>query len=132
MVARVGNPIRPLATIAGAPEPLPQATGLPPVHHDAAGNGAESRLWLQEPGRPTLWHIAHKRLAYSWYRMACGWEVRLPDAERVWPARGDEPQPATGARCRSCVQMQELTIQLDLGLGFDAPDAGGASQTITV
>jgi len=123
MVARVGNPTRPLATIAGGPHTParrnPAAPAGGPSSLGTPSRGREFRLWLQEPGQPTVWHIASQPIAYGWYRMACGWEHRPADAERLWPTRGGDPEPPVAARCRSCVQMHAVNVQLNLGLQRD-------------
>jgi hypothetical protein len=113
-----------MAAKAGVP---PSSATRPPAladeddgRHVADGDAGGGRLWILEPGQPTTWHIVSERIAYHWYRMACGWELRLADAAGMWPTKDDEPQPPTSARCRSCVQMHEVMMVLggpSFGLG---------------
>ena len=105
-----------MAAMAGVP---PSSAARPPAPADeddgsVRGNRAAgaARLWVKEPGQPTTWHIVNERIAYHWYRMACGWEVRLADAAGVWPAKDGEPEPPARTRCRSCVQMHEVMMVL--------------------
>lgn len=105
-----------MATKAGAPPSSATSTPRAAADEvDASAGGllvGSARLWVQEPGQPITWHTATERIAYHWYRMACGWEVRLVDAQGVWPAKGGEPQPPPRTRCRSCEQMHEVTMLL--------------------
>lgn len=103
-----------MATMAGVP---PSSATHPPALADEEAGIPErvaggARLWVKEAGQPTMWHIVTERIAYQWYRMACGWEARMADAELVWPAKDGEPQPPPRSRCRSCVQMHEVTMLL--------------------
>jgi hypothetical protein len=114
-----------LATIAGEPHSSAERNPPAPADEDhgmtsrrrVPSRSSEGRLWLQEPGRPTTWHIANELVSYGWYRMACGWELQVSDAESVWPTKGDEPEPLRSARCRSCTQMHEVNRQINAGFG---------------
>ena len=120
MVARARNRTRLLATIVG--EPHSSAERNPPApadeHHGTTASDPGSsrpsrgRLWLQEPGRPTTWHIANELISYGWYRMACGWELQVADAESLWPTKGGEPEPPRSARCRSCIEMDAVNRRI--------------------
>ncbi len=70
-------------------------------------------IWFKEPGKPDTWHIVTERLTYGWYRMACAWESRLANAERLWPAKTSESGPPRRSRCGSCEVGYDLMVRID-------------------
>lgn len=62
-------------------------------------------LWFEELAGPSVWHLGAQRVDDGWYRMACGWELRIRDARRLWPVKPPEVEPEEELRCRSCVEM---------------------------
>lgn len=121
MDAPVGNVPHPLSLTDGESHASTGRTPLAladesdqPTNIRAAGPRTQAQVWLQEPGEPTVWHIASEWIGYGWYRMACGWEHQPADAERLWPTKHFEPGPPMSVRCRSCVEMHAIDAQLSL------------------